>query len=128
MNMDDFKELEQEALEAENGRFAALVAGDFQRLEQVLDNGLRYVHASGLVENKEEFLAQLRSGERRYVKLAPHQRSVRVVGDVVFTFGDADLEVKRQEKIIGHNIRYLAACRARPPYELLFWQSTKKPG
>jgi hypothetical protein len=52
--------------EKEQARFAAMIAGDLSALSQLLDDELVYVHSSGKVDSKSEYLETLRSGSIAY--------------------------------------------------------------
>jgi len=51
-------------LGSERERARAVVAGDLDRLDTLLDDGLVYVHATGVRHDKAQLMAYLRSGPR----------------------------------------------------------------
>ena len=55
------------ALEAQDARFSAMVAGDVARLSEMLDDSVTYHHSNGAVETKTQFLDAIRTGALRYV-------------------------------------------------------------
>ncbi|HVZ45503.1 MAG TPA: nuclear transport factor 2 family protein [Ramlibacter sp.] len=72
--------LSEESIKArENQRRAATVAGDFPRLEGLLDDRLHYRHANGVLEDKRAYLANFR--EVTYHKFVATHEAVTVAGD-----------------------------------------------
>ena len=67
-------------LDAEQARTAAMVAGDVDTLDRLLDDECLYVHSSGAIDTKTAYLDRLRDGTLIY-------RSVRTSGHRVYALG-----------------------------------------
>jgi hypothetical protein len=52
--------VEQQVLQAETDRFAAMVKVDEPALKKLLSDDLTYIHSSGLFQNKAQFIADFR--------------------------------------------------------------------
>jgi ketosteroid isomerase-like protein len=72
---------EDEIRSAEKRWAAAVTAGDLAALDRMLGEQLIYAHASGVVENKGEYLGRLRSGAQKYDAIEHQEITVRVYGD-----------------------------------------------
>lgn len=59
----------------------ALTDGDTDTLEDTLDQGFTLTHMSGLVQPKQEWLAQMRDGQFDYHSVQEKHVDVRVDGD-----------------------------------------------
>lgn len=78
---------EVQVLAADDARFAALLAGDVARLEQLLDPGCTYTHNSGLFEGREAYLERIRAGRVRYLSMQRHDVAVRLYGPTAVVTG-----------------------------------------
>lgn len=58
----------------------AVVAQDFDRLEDIYDDGLIYAHSTGAIETKAEYMGKLRQGSARYDAIDHEQTTVRMHG------------------------------------------------
>ena len=67
-------------LAAEDARFAAMIGTDATRLRSWLADDLQYVHSTGDVESRQQFVDSIVSGERRY-SVTPVEREVIMLGD-----------------------------------------------
>lgn len=81
-------------LDSERERANAVMAGDWGRLDVLLDDDLVYVHATGLRHNKAQLMAYLRGGPRfLMVDLIKPQLEAR--GDGVLVLGELHLRLQR---------------------------------
>jgi len=83
------EDVEDEVLQAERNWAASVVAGDFDRVEALLDDTLIYAHSTGIIESKDQYLGKLRSGAQHYDSIEHEKTTVRVHGDaaVVHSIG-----------------------------------------
>jgi ketosteroid isomerase-like protein len=72
--------IEDEILAAERDWATAVVAGDLDRLEELLDDTLIYAHSSGVIESKSGYLGRLRSGAQSYRTIDHEKTTVRMHG------------------------------------------------
>src|SRR5277367_1216729 len=69
---------EEEVMGAEQAREDALMQNDFPALERIMADDAVYCHASGKVDSRDAFLATLKAGRNRYVKIDRYDTRVRV--------------------------------------------------
>lgn len=97
-------------LARERQRVAALEAGEFDRLADMLSPTMTYTHSSGAVDTREAYLATLRSGRVVYRQVKHSDLKVRLAApgvailngrsDVVVTSGGKDDQVPLQFTIV----------------------------
>ena len=56
----------EEALRAEDARYAAQTANDFGAIERMFGQDLVYIHSSAAVDNKDTYIESMRSGRVKY--------------------------------------------------------------
>jgi len=119
---------EADVLRADDGRFEAMVRGDWAALDAALADDLTYVHSTARLESKAEHVANLRAGKPRYRGIAPRERRVRLHGEVGLVNGVSDIHVEREGKEQRFTVRYLAVyAMAGERWRLIAWQSTRQP-
>jgi ketosteroid isomerase-like protein len=119
---------EADVLRADDRRFEAMRKGDWATLEQSLADDLTYVHSTARLESKKEHVANLRAGKPYYRGIAPHDRRVRVHGDVGIVDGISEMHVENSGKEQRFTVRYLAVyAKTGEQWRMLAWQSTRQP-
>ncbi len=119
---------EADVLRADDGRFEAMVRGDWAALDTALADDLTYVHSTARLESKAEHVANLRAGKPHYRGIAPRERRVRVHGEVGLVNGVSDMHVEREGKEQRFTVRYLAVyAMDGQRWRLIAWQSTRQP-
>ena len=121
---------EQQILQAEKDRFAAMVKGDRAVLEKLLADDLTYTHSTALLENKEQFLKSVTSGNIDYVSIVPNESDwkVRVNGNTAIVNGIAAVNVIDTGKDRKIRIRFTTVQTNRGgAWQLSAWQSTVIP-
>ena len=121
---------EQQVLQAEKDRFAAMVKGDRAALEKLLADDLTYTHSTALLESKEQFIKSVTSGSIDYVSIVPSapDAKVRVNGTSAIVTGIAAVNVIDNGKDRKIRIRYTTVYANRGGAWLLeAWQSTVIP-
>lgn len=122
--------VEQQVLQAEKDRFAAMVKGDRSALEKLLADDLTYTHSTALLETKEQFIKSVTSGNIDYVSIVPSESDakVRVNGNTAIVNGVAAVNVIDTGKDRKIRIRYTTVYTNRGGAWLLqAWQSTVIP-
>ncbi len=61
--------------------------GQLDRLADLLDEELVFVHLNGHITSKREWMGELRSGRFVYERIEPHETSVRAFGDAAVVVG-----------------------------------------
>jgi hypothetical protein len=107
-------------------RADAQVKGDFATLDRVLADDLTYIHASGLVQNKAEFLADLKSGKRTYTSIKTSDVNVRLLkGTAIITAG-SEIRVVHEGKENALSVRVTEVYALRKAHwQLIAYQSTR---
>jgi ketosteroid isomerase-like protein len=78
----ELKTDEEEVLEAEKRRFAAMVSKDFGALELLINDDLYYLHSNGKTDTKESFIEAIRNGSSSYDNITIDESQVRVYGSL----------------------------------------------
>jgi ketosteroid isomerase-like protein len=118
------------ALELE--RFKAQEKNDFPALERLLADDLVYTHSSGNVDSKASYIDSLRSGKSRYLKIAPDDLKVRVIGDLALIHGRGvftlETNVNGQKGENPLKLSFLDVWQKRGgKWQMIAWQSTRLP-
>jgi hypothetical protein len=122
--------VEQQVLQAETDRFAAMVKVDEPALKKLLSDDLTYVHSSGLFQNKAQFIADLKSGAIKYVSVTPSESDwkVRVLGSVAVVNGLAAVHVVDHGNDLIFRLRYTTVHSNQPGYwQMIAWEATRLP-
>ena len=113
---------------ADDGRLMAMCANDLAALAPLLDDGLTYCHSTGAVENKEQYLESLRSGEVKYVAMQRDIAHFGLWGACAVMQGSVEVTAE----IGGEPYRTRAAftatwVRAHGAWRMAAWQATPSP-
>ena len=117
---------EQQVIQAEKDRFAAMVKVDEAALNKLLSDDLTYIHSSALLQTKKEFIDTLKSGAIKYISVAPTESDwkVRIVGTVAIVTGAAAVHVIDHGADLTFRIRYTNVHSNRAgSWQLMNWQS-----
>ena len=119
-------EVEKVLLALDQKRIDAQVRGDFGVLESILSDDLTYVHASGAVQSKTEFLEDLKSGKRAYKSVKSSEIHVRVFGNVAVITGQSEIIVinDAKEHDLSLRVTEVYADRNRR-WQLVAYQATR---
>ncbi len=121
---------EQQVLQAEKDRFAAMVKADRAALEKLLADDLTYTHSSALFESKEQFIKSVTSGNIDYVSIVPSESDwkVRINGNTAIVNGVAAVNVIDTGKDLKIKLRYTTVHTNRGgQWQMQAWQSTRFP-
>ena len=81
-----------EALKAEDARYAAQTKSDFDALERLYGDDLVYVHSTAVTDSKASYIERQRCGLHHRV-MRPSDLKVRVFGCLAIITGRGDYEV-----------------------------------
>ena len=113
---------EETLLDVESSRFKAQIAGDTAALKHALADELLYTHASGRVQNKDEYLQGFLSGAVHYQAIDVVDHVVHVNGNMGMTSGLITLTVGNDMQLVS---RYTGVYVLRDGrWQLLAWQTT----
>lgn len=116
----------EEALRAEDSRYAAQMGGDFAALESLYGDELVYFHSSGVVDTKVSFLELLRTGTTKFHRMTRHENTVRVYGSVAIITGRGIFDVTARGQDIRLEQLFHAVWVKRPAgLQLVSWQATR---
>jgi hypothetical protein len=121
---------EQQVLQAEKDRFAAMVKVDQAALNRLLSDDLTYVHTSALLQTKSEFIDSLKSGTIKYVSVTPSEADwkVRIIGNVAIVNGAGAVHVVDHGNDLNFRLRYTTVHTNRSgTLQLLSWEATRFP-
>ena len=117
---------EQQVLQADTDRFAAMVKGDLAALDRLLAIELTYIHSSARLEDKHAFLYGIRSGGTKYLKIVPTERQAHVMNTVAVITGVAAVHVIDRGQDLDVTIRYTNVHVLRDGrWQMVSWQATR---
>jgi hypothetical protein len=119
----------EEALKAENARYAAQTTNDFAAMDKLFGNDLTYNHSSAAVDNKASYIDAMRSGRVKYRKMTPNNDlKTRTYGCLALITGTAVYEVTSAGQDRSVPLRFTTIWAKRPSgIEFVSWQSTGIP-
>lgn len=117
-----------DVLETQHRRFAAMIAGDLATLELLLADDLTYVHTTGRLETKPEFLRSLATRAVRYRVIRAESLEARLYGHVAVVTGRSRMEVESGSQELRLLIRFTDVyAREGAEWRQVAWQSTRVP-
>ena len=123
-------ELSDTILACEEARCAALLAGDMDRLEQLLSDRLIFVHANATSDTKETLLAKMAGGSIMYRTLVVDRQTVVPLADraaILSARLTADLLVRGEPKRVS-NLTLSVWEREDERWRLVAYQPTPISG
>ena len=121
---------EQQVLQAEKARFAAMIKADEAALNKLLADELTYTHSNANMQSKAQFIADLKSGAIKYVSVMPSESDwkVRIYGNIAIVSGVAAVNVIDHGNNLTFKIRYTNDHINRGgAWQMINWQSTRFP-
>ena len=118
----------EEVLAAEDARYAAQTGNDFGALQKLIGNDLVYTHSSSLVDDKDSYLASMKTGAVQYRVMRRSDAKVRTYGcvGILTGLGNFDVTVKGQDLAVELRFHSLWVKRAGG-LEFISWQATRTP-
>lgn len=115
-------------LDAEIARFKAQTQQDAMALQLLLHDDLYYLHSNGLVEDKSDFITSVNSGKITYQEMYPVERRLRRFGKTAIITGLVKVRGLYEGQAFDIDLYYTSVYRKeRGRWQLLSWQSTRKP-
>ncbi len=112
----------------EAARRDAMLGGDIQSLDDLLDPELEWVHASAQVDSKTSFLDAQRTGRLRCFRLDFKDVDIRAFPDAAFVTGAVEMDVEISgEKRRSTNRFTCIWLRRGDRFRQVRWQSTRLP-
>ncbi|MFN0038117.1 MAG: nuclear transport factor 2 family protein [Burkholderiales bacterium] len=119
---------EDEAVAAEDARYAAQTSEDFAAMRQLFGDDLVYIHSPSVVDDKKAYIESMQSGNVRYRTMRRSDVTVRTYGCLAILSGLAnfDVTVKGQDLSVELRFHSLWAKRDRG-LQFVSWQATRTP-
>ena len=117
-----------EIVALENGRWNAILAGDWDALASMVHEQLVYTHAHAQVDTKESYIAGLRSSKGRIRSAKRSDEQVRLLGDTAFIAGALDSDFETDGVVKPVRVRFLSIWTKTPAgWKFVGWQTTARP-
>ena len=117
-----------EALKAEDVRYAAQMNNDFAAMETLFSSDLVYIHTSSVLDNKSSFIESMRSGTVKYKGMRRSDVTVRTFGCVAIINGIGNYDVRVKENDMNVVLRFTSILHKKDnTLEFISWQSTRIP-
>ena len=115
-----------EVRKAETDRFNAFLKGDAAALEKLLSPDLIYTHGDGRVVDKATFIAELKTGDFKYVSIDAEEPKVRIFGDTAIVTSRAGMQVINKGAPAKIRIVYTNVhLRRNGLWQMVAWQATR---
>jgi hypothetical protein len=119
---------EAAVLKADNDRFAAMQKADVAALEKILGAELSYTHTSAAVQNKEEFIGDIKTGTIKYLSVEPKDQKAHVYGNVAVVTGGAAVHIILRGVDQSFQIRYTNVhVNRNGGWQMVAWEATRLP-
>ena len=119
----------EEALRAEDARYAAQIANDFGAMEQMFGQDLVYIRSvDGAVADKRALIESMRSGTVKYRAMRRSDVKVRTYGCLAAITGFFELEATVRGEALSEQVRFHSLWAKRGQgVQFVSWQSTRVP-
>src|SRR5262245_37875797 len=117
---------EQDVRKAERDRFNAMLKNDIAALDKLLAPELIYTHGDGRVVDKAAFIADLKTGDFKYVSIDAAEPKVRLFGDTAIVVGTAGMSVVNKGAPAKIRIVYSTTqVRRNGSWQMVSWHATR---
>jgi len=118
----------EEASLAEDARYAAQMANDFDAMQRLFGADLVYIHSSSAVDDKASYIDSMRSGTVRYRVMRRSEVEARTFGCLAILTGNADYDVTVKGQELSVQLRFHAIWAKREGgAQFVSWQATRVP-
>src|SRR5437870_10777634 len=119
----------EEALRAEDARYAAQIANDFAAMERMFGEDLVYIRSvDGAVADKRAYIESMRSGTVKYRAMRRSDVKVRTYGCLAIITGFFELEATVRGGDLSEQARFHSVWAKRGQgVQFVSWQSTLGP-
>ncbi len=117
-----------EALAAEDARYAAQTGDDYAALDKLIGADLVYIHSSAVVDNKASYIDSMRSGNVKYRTMQRSDVTVRTYGCLAVITGLANFDVTVKGQDLSVEIRFHSIWANREKgLQFISWEATRVP-
>ncbi len=119
----------EEALRAEDARYAAQIANDFPAMERMFGEDLVYIRSiDGAIADKRPYIESMRSGTVKYRAMRRSDVRVRTYGCLATITGYFELEATVRGADLSEQVRFHSLWAKRGEgVQFVSWQSTRVP-
>jgi len=118
----------EEALKAEQDRYAAQMKGDVAAMQRLIGDDLVYIHSSTVQDTKASFIESIRSGNVKYRTMKRGDVKVRTYGCIAILSGQANFDVTVKGKDLSVDLRFHTVWAKRGGgLQFVSWQATRVP-
>ena len=119
---------EDEAVAAEDARYAAQTGDDFGSMQKLFGDDLVYIHSSAVVDTKASYIDTLKAGTVKYRVMRRSDVTVRTFGCVAIITGLANFDVTVKGQDLAVEIRFHSIWAKRDNgLEFISWEATRTP-
>ena len=117
-----------EALIAEDARYAAQTGDDFGAMQRLFGDDLVYIHSSSVVDNKATYIDSMKSGNVKYRVMRRSDVTVRTFGCIAIITGLANFDVTVKGQDLAVEIRFHSIWAKRDSgLQFVSWEATRTP-
>ena len=118
----------EEALKAEDARYAAQMGDDFSAMDKLFSPDLVYIHTSSVLDNKASYIESMRSGAVKYKVMRRSEVTVRNHGCIAIINGIGNYDVRVKENDMNVVLRFTSIWQKTDAgLQFVSWQSTRMP-
>src|SRR5713101_9272429 len=119
----------EEALRAEDARYAAQIANDFAAMERMFGDDLVYIRSiDGAAADKRAYIESMRSGNVKYRAMKRSDAKVRTYGCLAIITGFFELEATVRGADLSEQVRFHSLWAKRgQSVQFVSWQATRVP-
>ncbi len=118
----------EEALKAEDARYAAQMGDDYAAMDKLFSPDLVYIHTSSVLDNKTSYIESMRSGAVKYKVMRRSEVTVRTFGCVAIINGIGNYDVRVKDNDVNVILRFTSIWQKKDnALEFISWQSTRMP-
>ena len=119
---------EEETIAAEDARYAAQTANNFDAMQKLFGEDLVYIHSSAVVDNKTTYIESMSSGTVKYRIMRRSDVKVRTFGCLAMITGNADFDVTVKGQELSVQLRFTSTWAKRDGgLQFVSWQATRVP-
>ena len=118
----------EEALKAEDARYAAQMGDDFAAMDKLFSPDLVYIHTSAVLDNKASYIESMRSGTVKYKVMRRSEVTVRTFGCIAIINGIGNYDVRVKDNDVNVVLRFTSIWQKKDgALQFVSWQSTRMP-
>jgi hypothetical protein len=118
----------EEALKAEDARYAAQMGDDYVAMDKLFSPELVYVHTSSVLDSKVSYIESMHSGAVKYKAMRRSDVTVRNFGCIAIINGIGDYDVRVKDKDMNVVLRFTSIWqKTNDTLQFVSWQSTRIP-